>query len=140
MVITRGRWSSASTSMLSVSACHTIPAPGIAAEVTELLPACGPHWSYREPARIEIPSLPDWRKTRLLDVQCGPLGNSKWKSLLEIQHYPISETACRQTETSTVGPSVFRQILRRNDVPTHLANGSDRGPAVRRYQFRRNPQ
>jgi len=62
-----------------------------------------PYWSYREPARIEIPSLPDWRKTRLLDVQCGPLGNSKWKSLLEIQHYPISETACRQTETSTVG-------------------------------------
>src|SRR6266404_2209922 len=105
MVITRGRWSSASTSMLSVSACHTIPAPGIAAEVTELLPACGPYWSYREPARIEIPSLPDWRKTRLLDVQCGPLGNSKWKSLLEIQH-----------------------------------NGSDGGPAVRRYQFRRNPQ
>src|SRR6266853_3181299 len=101
---------------------------------------CRPYWSYREPARIEIPSLPDWRKTRLLDVQCGPLGNSKWKSLLEIQHYPISETACRQTETSTVGPSVFRQILRRKHVPTHFGNGSDRGPAVRRYQFRRNPQ
>src|SRR5438034_16490 len=37
-------------------------------------------------------------------------------------------------------PSVFRQILRRKHVPTHFANGSDRGPAVRRYQFRRNPQ
>src|SRR5882757_8986874 len=31
-------------------------------------------------------------------------------------------------------PSVFRQILRRKHVPTHFANGSDRGPAVRRYQ------
>src|SRR5882762_3024848 len=87
-----------------------------------------------------LPSVTNHSERAQLDVQCGPLGNSKWKSLLEIQHYPISETACRQTETSTVGPSVFGQILRRKHVPTHFANDSDRGPAVRRYQFRRNAQ
>jgi hypothetical protein len=44
---------------------------------------------------------------------------------------PDFETACRQKGTSTVGGSIFGQILRRKHVPTHFAPGSDRGSAVR---------